>query len=233
MLNIQIICNRPDFLVCVKPAGMISESPGIPDLLCRQENLRILYPVHRLDQGTGGLLVLAKTPPACTKLTGFFAGGLVQKSYYAVIESENLPDHGKYIDYLYHDRVKNKSYIVKTLRKGVKKASCEWQKIQSVEEDGMNLHLVRIELHTGRTHQIRVQFASRGMPLLGDQRYGSRHKDTAIALWAFGLCFPDPSDEGIFLSFLSNPPDTGPWQWFSRAFRNRGSAFDVLPEQSD
>lgn len=232
-MNIQILCNRPDFLVCVKPAGLISESPGLPDLLSRQEKLQVLYPVHRLDAGTGGLMILAKNAAACTKLTGFFAGGRVRKCYYAIVESPGLPDRGSYTDFLYHDRQKNKSYLVKTLRKGVKEASCEWQKVESTEESGRRVHLVRIELHTGRTHQIRVQFASRGMPLLGDRRYGSEQKDLPLALWASGLSFPDPSDPGKNLSFSVSPPDTEPWLLFSHVFRSRSTVSDALPGQSD
>ena len=232
-LNIQILCSRPGFLVCVKPAGVLSESPGLPDLLCTQEKLPRLYPVHRLDLGTGGLMVLAKTSAACAKLTGCFAEGLVQKSYYAIVETGELPIRGTYSDYLFHDRYKNKTFIVKTLRKGVKKASCDWQKIATAEENGSCLHLIRVELHTGRTHQIRVQFASRGMPLLGDQRYGSKHKDSSMALWASGLSFPDPSNEQDILSFQINPPEEDPWDKFSRFFRMRDTATDVLPGQAD
>ena len=232
-LDIQILYKSQDFIVCVKPAGVLSESPGLPDLVCRQEKTAALYPVHRLDLGTGGLIILAKTPSACTRLTGFFAGGKVQKSYLAVVEGAEISDYGTYTDLLYHDRFKNKSYVVKTPRKGVKEASCEWRRIQSLDENGKKLHLISIELHTGRTHQIRVQFASRGMPLFGDQRYGSKNKAPVPALWACGLRFPDPSDMEKKHDFFMAPPDADPWRRFSRAFRGCDTDADVIPGQSD
>ena len=215
ILDIQIILKRENFLVCVKPAGIISESAGLPALLSKQENIPVLFPVHRLDKGTGGLMILAVNPSVCALLSEFFAAQQVQKTYLAVVCAEQMPGSGFFEDLLFHDKSRNKSYVVRSLRKGVKKASCTWTLLNSVKTDGTSFHLVRVLLHTGRTHQIRVQFSSRGMPLVGDIRYGSKIRTDFPALWASGLSFPDPENPCKQLSFQAPPPPEWPWSLFS------------------
>ena len=236
MLNIEILCNRPGFLVCIKPQGILSEDPGLPALLCRQEKIPVLYPVHRLDQGTGGLMILAKTRECCSLLSESFQSMNVRKQYLAVVEAKDIPDSAVFEDYLFHDRRTNKSYVVKSMRKGVRKASCAWKLLDSRYAGENQLRLVRVELHTGRTHQIRIQFASRGMPLFGDQRYGSSFKSSCPALWAAGLSIPDPDHPQDTLEFCCVPPDSDPWNRFSFPLREAGfrallSQYDVFPPE--
>ncbi len=231
-LNIRIVCDRPDFLVCIKPQGIESENPGLPSLLCRQENLPALYPVHRLDRGTGGLLLLAKSAASCRSLSEAFSSRSVQKQYLAVVQSDHICSSGVMNDLLYHDPKTNKSFVVRTMRKGVREASCEWELLGSVQADPVPLHLVKIRLHTGRTHQIRIQFASRRMPLYGDSRYGSRYKAANPSLWACGLSLPDPLKPESTLFFRADPPDTDPWTRFIPDERKNDPASDALPPQS-
>ena len=231
-MKIDIVCNRDDFLVCVKQPGMISESEGLPALLCAQENIRALYPVHRLDLGTGGLTVLAKTPEAASLLSKMFSDGSVNKEYLAVVQSDELSPSGEFRDFLYHDKKTNKTYVVRRMRKGVKEAACSWKTLETVSIHQQPFHLVRVYLHTGRTHQIRVQFASRKAPLFGDTRYGSKEKAPYPALWAAGLSFPDPKDPASVFTFCSAPPAAEPWNAF--LFFTAADAGDsgVLPPQS-
>lgn len=210
----EIIYENADFLVCVKHPGIRSEADGLPAFLCTRYHYPSLYPVHRLDQGTGGLIVLARSASAATFLSRLFAGGKVHKEYLAVIQADDPGSSGSFRDLLYHDTKTNKTYVVKSRRKGVKEAACDWEHLSSVQVKGLSVHLVRIFLHTGRTHQIRVQFASRKMPLYGDMRYGSKIKAPYPALWASGLSFTDPSGSDKTLSFHSAPPQTEPWNLF-------------------
>lgn len=215
-MNIQILLDCPGFLVCVKPPGILSESPGLPDRLAAQANLPELYPVNRLDKGTGGVAVLAKNKKTCTVLSEMFQKENMEKEYLAVITSrKEIPLTGRFEDLLYHDQKQNKTFIVQSERKGVKKAVCEWKILQSVQAEKDRLCLVRIFLHTGRTHQIRVQFASRGMPLAGDARYGSKLRYHDPALWAYKISFFNPDPPSGFCSCKAPPPNAAPWCFFN------------------
>lgn len=213
-MHVQIIHNEPGYLICIKPAGIVSESPGLPDLLCQQEGIRKLYPVHRLDQGTGGLILLAKDPSVCSVFSDMFAEKRIKKEYLAVVQAQSAPPDGLYHDYLYHDKTRNKTFVVKNLRKGVREAVCTCETLRSVASGQSSFHLLRIIIETGRTHQIRVQLASRGYPLAGDSRYGSKVKMSNPALWAYGLSFPDPYCPESILSFHADPPATEIWNLF-------------------
>lgn len=214
-LSIQIVCDRPDFVVCVKKPGISAEGNGLPKLLCAQENYPALYPVHRLDKGTGGLTVLAKTQKTAAFLSEIFSGKRAAKKYICVVRADSIDPSGEFSDLLYHDRQKNKTYVVQRMRKGVKKAFCTWELLDTAVISGETCRLIRVFLHSGRTHQIRVQFASRGMPLYGDRHYGSTIKAPNFALWASELSFPDPEQPDRILSFRSDPPETDPWILFS------------------
>ena len=119
-------------------------------------------------------------------------------------------DEGVLRDLLFHDRGRNKTYVVDRMRRGVKEAELAYTVLFS--ENGISL--LRVRLHTGRSHQVRVQFASRAMPLLGDARYGSRYRDCGIALWAERLCFPHPFEEKT-VDYRCCPPEEYPWTAFA------------------
>ena len=175
-------------LVCHKPVGVLSAKDAsvkrsIPDLLAP----RAVYPVHRLDREVSGLMVFAKTQEAAAYLSARMQDGF-SKEYLAVCEKAPSEDAAELTDLLFHDRAKNKTYVVKRKRAGVKEARLSFR-IETRAQDGRAL--LHIRLFTGRTHQIRVQFASRGCPLCGDRKYGAV-SGGVLALCAWRLTFPHP-----------------------------------------
>ncbi len=191
MLN--IIWEDPDVIVCVKPSGVLSEgesADSMPVLLAKQINAGApVFVVHRLDRGTEGLMVYAKNQRSAAALGAAMAGHGVHKEYLVHIHGVPTGSCGRMEDLLYFDRRKNKSYVVKRMRKGVKEAALSYRLIRECA-DGTSW--VRVFLETGRTHQIRIQFASRRMPLVGDRRYGSSASEAEFCLRAVALTFPHP-----------------------------------------
>ena len=188
-------CDK-DIVVCVKPAGVLAEdSPGgigvsLPEALKCALNTGEIYTVHRLDTGTRGLMVYARTKKAAAGLSAAIQDGLFVKEYEALVHGNPGCDEGgrELCDYLLKDSAKNKVYVVKSLRKGVREARL----VYNIKEERGGLTLVRVRLITGRTHQIRVQFASRGFPLVGDRKYGAKDDAKNIALCAAAVTFPHP-----------------------------------------
>ena len=212
-LEIPVLYHDSSLIVCEKPVGISSESPGLPDLIAEQCDCKAL-PVHRLDQGTGGIIVLARSSAACASMQLLFQENKVKKEYLAVISGCPDENEGVFTDLLWHDRQKNKSFIVERRRAGVKEASCSWKLLNSTLYDGQKIALIRVMLHTGRTHQIRVQFGSRGFPLVGDRKYGSRLPAENVSLWASAISFPSPDQKSGSVSVASLPPDVFPWNLF-------------------
>ena len=211
---IEILEQTPGLVVCIKPVGVHAQGEGendLPALLKRQLGCEI-YPVHRLDQAVGGVMVFAKTAPAAAKLSQAIAGGTLQKEYLAVLGARPKDDSGELFDLLFHDRFKNKTYVVSKERKGVKEAKLAYR-VLDVQN---GLCLVRIRLYTGRTHQIRVQFGSRGMPLVGDGKYGSRKNAASPALWSYALTLPMG---GAIARIRALPEAAGVWAPFEQALR--------------
>lgn len=211
---IEILEQTPGLVVCIKPVGVRAqgEAPdALPALLAKQLGAGV-YPVHRLDQAVGGLMVFARTGAMAAKLSQAMAEGTLQKEYLAVLGARPKDDSGELFDLLFHDRFKNKTYVVSKERKGVKKASLSYRVV--AEADG--LCLVHVRLHTGRTHQIRVQFASRGMPLVGDGKYGSRKNAASPALWSYALTLPMG---GAIARIRALPEAAGVWAPFEQALR--------------
>ena len=209
---IEILEQTPQLVLCVKPVGVRAQGEAeadLPALLKRQLGCDI-YPVHRLDQAVGGVMVFAKTAPAAAKLSQAIAGGTLQKEYLAVLERSPERAEGELSDLLFHDRTKNKTYVVSRQRKGVKEAKLAYR-VLDVQN---GLCLVRIRLYTGRTHQIRVQFASRGMPLVGDGKYGSRKNAASPALWSYALTLPMG---GAIARIRALPEAAGVWAPFEQA----------------
>ena len=210
-MHIPILYEDERILVCVKPAGLLSERGGLPELLEQQCGGQI-YPVHRLDRDVGGVMVYARRSDTAAALSALIAARRMEKEYLAVVEGKPETESGELQDLLYHDAAKNKSYAVRRERKGVKKAALSYRLLQTAETEQGTLSLLRIRLHTGRSHQIRVQFASRKLPLVGDARYGSRLRG-GIALWSVSLRFPDP-DTRVERHYSALPADAWPWELF-------------------
>ena len=212
-VEIPLLYTDASLIVCVKPVGISSESPGLPELVAEQCGCKVL-PVHRLDQGTGGVIVLARSAASCASMQRFFQENRVNKEYLAVISGCPEESEGVFTDLLWHDRQKNKSFTVTRRRAGVKEASCAWKLLHSTLYDGQMISLIRVVLHTGRTHQIRVQFGFRGFPLVGDRKYGCRIPAETVSLWASAICFPHPDQKKGGISVTSLPPDIFPWNLF-------------------
>lgn len=183
----EIITENNDYVICIKPVGISSEHDMVR-LLSEQLGGKI-YCVHRLDNSVGGIMVYARNQMSASLLSQQIAEHKFQKIYFAVIEGAPENEKGTFTDLLFKDSSKNKTYVVSRMRKGVKEASLRYD-VVAVKD---NLTLVKIALITGRTHQIRVQFGSRKMPLVGDRRYGSKIKSDIIGLRSHSISFIDPA----------------------------------------
>lgn len=204
------------FMIIEKPADMLSEpTEGENSAVAEAEKLcgGKCFPVHRLDRGTGGAMLVAKTSAAAGKLSAMIQGRELEKEYLAVVSGVPAEESGVFEDLLFRDAAKNKSFIVDRPRKGVKEAKLTYRLLASAETERGAASLVLVRLYTGRTHQIRVQFAGRKLPLLGDGKYGSRDNRCGPALWSCRLAFLHPFT-GKTVEARSFPPKEYPWDMF-------------------
>ncbi|MBQ3503826.1 MAG: RNA pseudouridine synthase [Oscillospiraceae bacterium] len=178
----DIIYSDKDLAVCIKPVGLDSEAQ-MPAALKEQLGGEF-FPIHRLDKNVGGVMVYARTKQAAAALSKAIQEGTFIKEYVAMVHG-TPPEEGDWEDLLFKDSSKNKVFVVKKERRGVKKARLKFLRLSAGETS-----LVRIRLYTGRSHQIRVQFSSRGFPLVGDHKYGSRDEKTEPMLYSCCLTFP-------------------------------------------
>ena len=178
----DILYSDKDIAVILKPVGLDSEAE-IPAAITEALGGQV-FPIHRLDKNVGGVMVYARSKSAAAALSKAVQEGSMVKEYVAMVHG-TPPESGDWEDFLFKDSRKNKVFVVKKERKGVKKARLEFQRLTAGETS-----LVRIRLHTGRSHQIRVQFSSRGFPLVGDHKYGSRDEATAPLLFSCRISFP-------------------------------------------
>ena len=178
----EILYSDKDIAVCVKPVGMDSEH-DVPGALVEVLG-GTFFPVHRLDKNVGGVMVYARSQKAAASLSRAIQEGTMVKEYVAQVHG-TPPENGDWTDLLFKDSSKNKVFVVKKERRGVKKARLEFVRLTEGETS-----LVRIRLHTGRSHQIRVQFASRGFPLVGDGKYGAKDNVSAPMLFSCQITFP-------------------------------------------
>ena len=186
---VEIVFQDPEKWIVLKSPALVSENTpertGLADLLAAQNN-GYAGVVHRLDRGVGGLMLYAKTPAAAAKYSAMVQEGSLCKEYIALLAGE-VPPVGELRDLLYYDRARNKVFPVRRKRQGVKEALLRYRLEKCGELPGIGkVSLVSVLPITGRTHQIRVQFASRGTPIIGDRTYG-------------GPAFPEQTSGGRIL----------------------------------
>ena len=211
MIDIRYLDER--ILVCIKPSGVLStdEEGGLPQLLQEQLGLENRpRTVHRLDRVVSGLIVLARGAKSASILSEQVMGRSFGKEYLAVIHGCPAEKKGTLTDLLGRDKARKMTYVADAPGKGVQEAVLDYEVLG--EAEGMSL--VRIVLHTGRTHQIRVQFASRGMPLVGERKYSTLEDPCTIALWSYRLCFDHPFTKEP-MEFQAEPPAQWPWSSFT------------------
>lgn len=216
---LDILYEDKHLILVVKPVGLTSQesADGRDSLPRRLEEQGIsVKTVHRLDRETGGVMTYARTPQAAAALSALVGQHEVfVKEYLAVVAGTPDPAEGRLEDFLYHDVRKNKSYPVSRPRKGVRQASLSYTVLQTADTPEGVYSLVRVRLHTGRTHQIRVQFASRRSPLWGDGRYGGKGQGS-LGLWSCRLSFLHPVT-GESLTGESQPDwQASPWCYFDK-----------------
>lgn len=216
---ITILYEDKHICICKKEAGMLSEFSedisSLPNLLRKQLNSDI-FVLHRLDKPVGGAIMYAKNKASSSAFSKLIQENSVKKEYLTVIDGKPNNNEGELSDLLFRDKQKNKTYTVKRMRKGVKDAKLEYNVIAHNE----NHSLVKVKLITGRTHQIRVQFASRKMPVTGDGKYGSKNNKCQTALWSYKLSFIHPfTKENITVECLPDF-DKYPWSLFKTEYEN-------------
>lgn len=215
--ELRILYEDPYLVVCVKPVGVLSEDSesgrSLPRMLAEHYRQAgkpdYIATVHRLDKIVGGVMVLSRRREVTGRLTAAIAAHEITKEYLAVLRGHPEKDSDTLTDLLFRDAAHNKSYVVQRMRKGVREATLDYTVLDKTDA----LTLVKVRLHTGRTHQIRVQFSHRGLPLLGDIRYGSK-ADCSAALWSYRLAFTHPVT-GEAVDVTCPPPCEFPWDQFN------------------
>ena len=208
----DIVYQDKRIVVAVKPSGVVStdEPGGMPGLLRQALGTECIRTVHRLDAPVSGLMVFARSVYAAGELSRQIREGEFHKAYLAVLRGVPQESAGELTDLLGRDRARRMTYVASSPAKGVQEARLRYRVLGTAE----GCALVRVELLTGRTHQIRVQFASRGLPLAGDRRYGAPDDPLSpIALWSSEVSFRHP-ETGTPMAFRKAPPRIPPWDAF-------------------
>ena len=204
----EIIYQDSDMVVCVKPPRVLStdEPGGMPELVRQALGTEDVRTVHRLDRVVSGLMVLARNARAASELSRQIREDVFQKEYLAVVHGTPETDTGRFCDLLLRDKARKMTMVAAEPGKGVQEAVLTYQVL--TKKDSMSR--VRIQLQTGRTHQIRVQFASRGLPLVGERKYSTLEDACEIALWSYRLAFAHPTT-GEPMEFILEPRADYPW----------------------
>ena len=204
----EIIYQDADIVVCVKPSRVLStdEPGGLPELVRQALGTEDVRTVHRLDRVVSGLMVLARNAQAASELSRQIREDVFQKEYLAVVHGAPEEDAGRFCDLLLRDKARKMTMVATEPGKGVQEAILTYQVL--AKKDSMSR--VRIQLQTGRTHQIRVQFASRGLPLVGERKYSALEDPCEIALWSYRIAFAHPKT-GEAMEFVLEPPENYPW----------------------
>lgn len=208
----EIIYRDADILVCLKPPRVLStdEPGGLPALLRQAlgDEHADLRTVHRLDRVVGGVMVLARSAKSASELSHQVREGTFGKEYLAVVHGKT-EDRAALCDLMYRDKARKMSFVTDRPGKGVQEARLRYETLGRAED----LSLVRVELLTGRTHQIRVQFSSRALPLVGERKYCQPRDDCELALWSHRIAFTHPTS-GERMEFSAPPPQAFPWTCF-------------------
>ena len=205
----ELVYVDDDILVCLKPARVLStdEPGGVPDL-CREalgDPQADVRTVHRLDRVVAGLMVLARNAKSASELSRQIRDKEFEKEYQAVVHG-TTKDQDTLRDLLGRDKARKMTFVAPEPAKGVQEAVLDYWTLARNE----TMSRVQIRLHTGRTHQIRVQFASRGWSLVGERKYSERNDPCEIALWSCRLAFTHPGT-GERMEFTHQPPAEFPW----------------------
>ena len=204
----EIIYSDADIVVCIKPPRVLStdEPGGLPELLRSELGTEDFRTVHRLDRVVSGLMVVARNAKAASALSRQIREEKFEKEYLAVVHGRPEGDVGRFYDLLLRDKARKMTMVATEMDKGVQPASLRYRVLNC--KNGMSR--VRIRLETGRTHQIRVQFSSRGLPLVGERKYAVLDDPCEIALWSYRLAFTHPAT-GEKMEFIQEPPQNYPW----------------------
>lgn len=206
----ELIYVDDDIVVAIKPSRVLStdEPGGMPELV--RESLgnpkADIRTVHRLDRVVSGLMVLARNACCASELSRQIRENEFQKEYMAVVHGHPAENSATLRDLLGRDKARKMTFVADAPGKGIQEAVLDYQVVGRNEA----FSKVRIQLHTGRTHQIRVQFASRGLPLIGERKYSELDDPCEIALWSYRLAFTHPST-GKPVEFIHEPPLIYPW----------------------
>lgn len=206
----ELIYVDKDIVACIKPARVLStdEPGGLPELVREAlgDPKADVRTVHRLDRVVSGVMLLARNARAASELSRQIREDAFQKEYLAVIHGCPEAQEGTLRDLLMRDKARKMTMVAQEPGKGVQEAVLDYQVMNHAEE----MSRVKVLLRTGRTHQIRVQFSSRGFPLVGERKYCTLEDPCEIALWSHKIGFYHPST-GEWMEFLHEPPETYPW----------------------
>ncbi|MBS5667910.1 MAG: RluA family pseudouridine synthase [Firmicutes bacterium] len=211
----EILYQDANILVCIKPARVLStdEPGGLPELVREAlgDPKADVRTVHRLDRVVSGVMVLARNADAASELSRQIREDQFRKEYLAVVHGRPENPEGTLHDLLARDKARRMTFVAEAPGKGVQEAALSYR----VLEYANGMSLVRVRLHTGRTHQIRVQFSSRGMPLVGERKYAVWNDPCELALWSAKIGFYHPGT-GEWVEFSKEPPAVFPWTEFGR-----------------
>ena len=235
---IKVLYKDKHIIVCEKPVNILSEHVSntlrtMPDIIKKMTGAYRVDVVHRLDKMVGGTMVYSLNGKATKVLSEMVRNHKIVKEYLAVVHGRPDPAEGEMRDFLFKDSAKNKSFVVKTLRKGAKEALLEYKLIKTISTDDGEVSLVKVRLHTGRTHQIRVQFSSRKMPLLGDGKYGSHDNGCFIALWSHHLAFRHPTFKKEVDEYSLPPIKDYPWKLFRGELEGYAKDIEATKSRKD